>query len=77
MIVAQLAEESIPTPEVHGSNPIIDRFLKRIVVFVICGIEETKIKKKLSGRAPKNTAVIANAVHENLIDNAQIALPGM
>ena len=77
MVVAQFAERSLPTSEVHGSNPIINRFSKGIFVFVICGIEETKIKKKLSGRAPKNTAVIANAVHENLIDNAQIALPGM
>ena len=34
MVVAQLVEQSLPTPEVHGSNPVIgkiyiDRILKR------------------------------------------------
>ena len=27
MIVAQLVVRSVPTPEIHGSNPVIDCFI--------------------------------------------------
>ena len=45
--VAQLLERSLPTPEVHGSNPVIGEVLLSIVN---C-IEKTKIKKKRPGMA--------------------------
>ena len=32
MVVAQLAERSLPTPEVHGSNPTSVKFQKFITV---------------------------------------------
>ena len=41
VIVAQLVERSLPTPEIHGSNLDIGKIL-----FANCTIEKTKIKKK-------------------------------
>ena len=46
--MAQLVEQLLPIPEVHGSNPVIGENL-----FVYCQlcIEKTKIKKKRPGMA--------------------------
>ena len=44
MVVAQLVERSLPTQEVHGSNPVIGKTLN-------C-FEKTKIKKKEAGQDP-------------------------
>ena len=43
MVVAQLVERSLPTPEVRGSNPVIyiERLLSTALKF-----ENTKIKEK-------------------------------
>ena len=43
VVVAQLVERSLSTPEVRGSNPVIGKF--------IC-IEKMKIKKKEAGKGP-------------------------
>ena len=47
MVVAQLVEWSLPTPEVHGSNLFISQNL--YWTFTINCIEKTKIKKKRPG----------------------------
>ena len=41
VVVAQLVERLLPTPEIHGSNPDIGKIL-----FTNCTIEKTKIMKK-------------------------------
>ena len=33
VVVAQLAERSLPTPEVHGSNPVIGKILNKTFVY--------------------------------------------
>ena len=42
--MAQLVEWSLPTPEVHGLNPVIDE--QNIHIIIINCIKKTKIKKK-------------------------------
>ena len=44
VVVAQLVERSIPTPEIRGSNPVICKVLYA-KVSTNCNIEKTKIKK--------------------------------
>ena len=46
VVVAQLVERSLLTPEIRGSNPDIGKTLS-----TNCTIEKTKIKKKRSGMA--------------------------
>ena len=46
MVVAQLVERSLPTPEIRGLNPDIGKILS-----TNCTIEKTKIKKKRLGMA--------------------------
>ena len=46
MVVAQLVERSLPTPEICGSNPDIGK-----VSPTNCALEKTKIKKKRPGMA--------------------------
>ena len=46
VVVGQLEERSLLTPEIHGSNPIIGKILS-----TYCIIEKTKIKKKRPGMA--------------------------
>ena len=43
-----LAERSLPTPEVYGSNPYIGKFLEEQLFTVKC-IEKTKIEKRKLG----------------------------
>ena len=45
MIVAQLAERSLSTPEVRGSNAIIGKICIEHLFTINC-IEKTKVKKK-------------------------------
>ena len=45
VVVAQLVEQSLPTPEVCSSNPVIGEFLNR-TLFSVNFIVQTKIKKK-------------------------------
>ena len=50
MVVAQLVEQSLPTAEIHGLNPVIAKFIT-----LNCSknyIEKTKIKKKEAGNGP-------------------------
>ena len=46
VVVAQLVERSLLTPEIRGSNPDIGKVLS-----TNCTIEKTKIKKKRPGMA--------------------------
>ena len=53
MVVAQFVEWLLPTPEVHGLNPVIGKFLCR--TFVYCQLyytEKTKITEKRQGSGP-------------------------
>ena len=64
VVVAQLVEQLLPIPEVHGSNPVIGKTLYIYRTFVYCQlcIEKTKIKKKEAGNGPfkkkKENAVV-------------------
>ena len=50
MIVAQLVEQSLPTPEVRSSNPVFGKLLYRtFICFNVNCIEKTKINKKEAG----------------------------
>ena len=46
VVVAQLVERLLTTPEIRGSNPDIGKILS-----TNCTVEETKIKKKRPGMA--------------------------
>ena len=51
--MVQLAERSLPTPEVRGLNPVIGKiYIENL--FTVDSIEKTKIKKK-RGRHFKTT----------------------
>ena len=61
VFVAQLVEQSLPIPEVPGSNPVISNIL--YWTFTIKCIEKTKIKKMRPGMAhflKKDTHLIIN-----------------
>ena len=45
MVVGQLEERSLPTPEVRGLKPVISKFYIEPLFTVNCN-ENTKIKKK-------------------------------
>ena len=51
VVVAQLVERSLPTPEIRGSNPVIGKLLYRTFncLSTVNCIEKTKIKKKEAG----------------------------
>ena len=48
VVVAQLVEQSLPIPEVQGSNPVIGKIYIEHLLTVNC-IEKTEIKKKEAG----------------------------
>ena len=49
VVVAQLVERSLPTPEIRGSIPISDINIDQYSTN--CNSEKTKIKKKRPGKA--------------------------
>ena len=50
--MAQLVERSLPTSEIHGSNPIIGKAYQIFLcISVNCNSEKTKIMKKRPGMA--------------------------
>ena len=49
VVVAQLAKRSLPTPEVHGSNPVIGEVLLSIVNGQLYGKDENKEKEAGNG----------------------------
>ena len=51
VVVAQLAEWLLPTPEFHGLNPIIGNFFKNTYLLTVNCTGKTKIKKKRPGMA--------------------------
>ena len=52
MIVAQLAEQSLPTPELHGLNPVIGKFLCRTFVYRQLWFWQDVNKEKEGGNGP-------------------------
>ena len=57
VVLAQLEERSLPTPEIRGLNPVIGK------LFTIKCIEKTKIKKKGPGMAhSKNTCLTIGSI---------------
>ena len=50
--MAQLIERSLPTPEVHGSNPVIGKPNNIYILYAVNCIEKTKIKKQVAGNSP-------------------------
>ena len=46
MVVAQLVERSLPTPEVRGLNPVIDKIYSKHLLSTELKFEKTKIKEK-------------------------------
>ena len=50
VVVVQLVERSLPTPEIHGSNPVIGKFYKLLTVFNLYWKDENKEKE--AGRGP-------------------------
>ena len=60
MVVVQLVERSVPTPEICGSNPVIGKNLSANLSTNNI-IEKTKIKKKMPGMARlKNVGILAS-----------------
>ena len=51
VVVAQLVERSLLTPEVRSSNPVIGKLLSDIYLITVNWIEKTKMKKKRPGMA--------------------------
>ena len=51
VVVAQLTEWSLPTPEIRSSNPDIGNEIFQTYLSVNCYSEKTKIKKKKPGMA--------------------------
>ena len=47
LVVAQLVERTLPTPEVGGSNPIVGKIYTEQLLTINC-IEKMKMKKKRS-----------------------------
>ena len=70
MVVAQLVEWSIPTPEIHGLNPDIGKILS-----TNCTIEKTKIKKKRPGMAHQLTAEKVPGFEPGLLRQTDVDLP--
>ena len=54
VVVAQLVERSLPTPEIRGSNPVIGKLLYQTFncLSTVSCIEKTKLKKKEAGNGP-------------------------
>ena len=65
VVVAQLVEWLLPTPEVRGSNPVISK--KLYSMFTVNCIEKTKIKKKRLGLANLKSFLFKNIIrmHKN------------
>ena len=51
VVVVQLAERSLPTPDIPGSNPDIGKEINQMYLSANCYPEKTKIKKKRPGMA--------------------------
>ena len=64
VVVAQLVELPLPTPEVRGLNPVTGEFFeKNICLHIVNCIEKTKIKEKEAGIFPffkKDQCLIAD-----------------
>ena len=54
VVLAQLVERSLPTPEIRGSQPVVGKLLYRTFncLSTVNCIEKTKIKKKEAGNGP-------------------------
>ena len=52
VVMAELAEQSLPSPQVHGSIPVIGEFLLGTFIYCQLCIAKTKIKGKEAGDGP-------------------------
>ena len=52
MVLAQLAEWSLPIPEIRGSNPDTDKLYRTFIYCLLFCIEKIKIKEKVVGNGP-------------------------
>ena len=63
VVVVQLAERSLPTPEIRSSNPDIGNEIYQTYLSVNCYHEKTKIKIKASGIAYLKKNIVAAHGH--------------
>ena len=68
VVVAQLVERSLPTPEIRGSIPISDINIDQYSTN--CNSEKTKIKKKEAGKGPSFKKI--NALEARLHGNERL-----
>ena len=54
MVVAQLAEQCLPTPEIHGSNPNIGNISNVFICQLLSRKDENKVKEAENGQFKKN-----------------------
>ena len=66
VVVAQLAERSIPTPEIRGSNPDIGNISNIFICQLLSRKDENKEKEAGNGPFKKNSANIQHASIEML-----------
>ena len=52
VVVAQLVEQSLPTPEVRSSNPVIGKIYIEHLLSTVLKFEKTKIEEKEAGNGP-------------------------
>ena len=73
VVVAHLVEQSLPTPQAHGSNSVIGaKFILNNFYFQLC--EKTKIMKKRPGMAYLKRApnVLASRVENQSFDTNRL-----
>ena len=63
VVVAQLAERSLPIPEIHGLNPIIHKVFSNVL---ICQFRKDQNKGKESGTGPLKNSILG--LHNHLAD---------
>ena len=64
VVVAQLAEQLVPIPEVCGLNPVIGKILQW--TYLLLTVEKTSIKKIETGNGPIFLKIIATPVFSDL-----------
>ena len=71
MVVAQLAERSLPTPEVRSSNPVIGKLLYR--TFVYCQLNRNdKNKEKVAENGNMKKIISSNELRKVFLQTMRI-----
>ena len=71
MVVAQLAERSLPTPEIRSLNPDIGNVYIETYLSVNCYPKKTKIKKERPGMAHFKNEGLANEILTESADDTK------